>query len=315
MNITLKVVQAFANYRKSSLNVIKNMDMIPDNCISTLDLFILQPDSINCMWGISLHLVQAKDQYCIDIILRASNYPRVKKTGSLQHFCITDPNVFKDNYRPMTPHHPGYINPIVEKSSVGFSIFLKKLWTLAYWLLENASTTLEWKYDALIKGAGDGRMDIIKLVWDKHKEKIEKQSFQDALNLAAYHGKLGVIKFFIANIADIKSLDLQTVFYMASRNGKFLVVEYLVKNINYGIDIHEDYNKALKLAIRGHHLDIVKLLISYTKASEKKNIIKTIQEEYNSSLPSEMKKYLKFQMNWKERITTLLCYGHGYCSL
>jgi len=83
------------NAAYAKFNVINDASVIPSSCEPLLNSFILQPPNDKCMWGIS-NTILSKDYECVDKILLASDYPRIKESEGKQHFCITGDNHFTE---------------------------------------------------------------------------------------------------------------------------------------------------------------------------------------------------------------------------
>jgi len=86
-----------------------------------------------------------------------------------------------------------------------------------------------------------------------------KKDMEGLLILAAKNGQLLLVKFALANGADIHAVN-DLPLQLASENGHLDIVKYLVEN---GADIHADGDYALQVASRNGHLEVVKYLIGH----------------------------------------------------
>ena len=216
----------------SEFNVIEEQE-IPESCEPVLNSFTLLPPNNKFKWEISIQDISDHDE-CVDKILSATNYPRIKSSRKKQPFYLTGDKTFTKT-----------------------DIFKKKLWTLTFWLLDNALTEPTWKSLAYYEAASQGQLNIVKFLWRKHYEDIHEYDGQ-ALHMAARNGHLPVVKFLVFKGVNMHA-DNYPALAQAVNRGHFKIVKFLISK---GANIHADFDLAFRTAVHYGRLPIVKFLIS-----------------------------------------------------
>ena len=110
------------------------------------------------------------------------------------------------------------------------------------------------KYNALRHASLNGHYEIIKVLLKNDKNKYY---INEIFVLACINGNLKIVKYLLANGADIETNN-NSGLQWASHKGHFKLVKYLVDN---GADINDGLGRALRWAKESGHFKIVKYLI------------------------------------------------------
>ena len=260
-----------------------------NKCHTALDAFILQPPKNKCLWGISIKAVLTYHE-CVNKILYAAHYPRIKGNEKNEHFCIID-NLLQSN--------------------LNSNILEKNLPALNFFLLRNANFNFSFisKKIAFEQAARHGYLNILGLLW-RQKLHLTPKDLYSALREASANGHLETIKFLIAIGANInyesretsysfQNLDLignhdgqyphlgnqyphlgnvkqNDVFFLANRHCVYPTFEFFVSGTSheqyihayndYILDLHSvvhvEKSDVLLLAAENGHRRVVEFLIS-----------------------------------------------------